>query len=211
MLGAKASGDAMAADLEFWFDFSSPYGYIASTKIDALAARHGRQVHWKPWLIGAIYKKYGYAPLEMPEKKAYFFKDVVRHAGFEGVALAIPPSFPEGLLAPSRALYWIEDQQGRAAAAAFGKAAYAAYWVEGRKLADPDVVAELAGSFGVDRAAARAALDDPSVKERLKRETEGAMAKGVFGSPFVIVDGEPFWGSDRLGEIDRFLAGPKPV
>jgi 2-hydroxychromene-2-carboxylate isomerase len=199
----------MAADIEFWFDFSSPYGYIASAKIDALAARHGRKVHWKPWLIGAIYKKYGYAPLEMPEKKAYFFKDVVRHARFEGVSLSIPAGFPEGLIAPARALYWIEAQRGRETAAAFGKAAYVAYWAEGRKLADPAVVAEIASGFGVSKEATLAALNDPAVKERLKTETDAAMAKGVFGSPFIIVDGEPFWGSDRLGEIERHLASAR--
>jgi 2-hydroxychromene-2-carboxylate isomerase len=197
----------MLTDIEFWFDFSSPYGYIAAMKIDALAGRYGRRVHWKPWLIGAIYKKYGYAPLEMPEKKAYFFKDVARHAKFEGVTLSFPPGFPEGLLAPSRALYWIEDRYGREAAAGFGKAAYIAYWAEGRKLADPAVTAEIAGRFGPDKDAVLAALAEPAVKERLKAETDAAIAKGVFGSPFIIVDGEPFWGSDRLGELDRFLGG----
>jgi 2-hydroxychromene-2-carboxylate isomerase len=198
----------MAEDLEFWFDFSSPYGYIAAQKIDALAARHGRKAHWKPWLIGAIYKKHGYAPLEMAEKKAYLFRDVVRHARFEGVPLTIPPSFPEGLLAPARALYWIEDRRGREAAARFGRAAYAAYWAEGRRLADPAVVAEVAAaSAGAAEDEVLAALGEPAVKERLKAETEAAIGKGVFGSPFVIVDGEPFWGSDRLGEVERFLAG----
>lgn len=198
----------MPQDIEFWFDFSSPYGYIASQKIDALASRHGRKAHWKPWLIGVIYKKYGYAPLEMAEKKAYFQRDVVRHARFEGVPLSIPSGFPEGLLAPSRALYWIEDRQGREAAARFGRAAYAAYWAEGRKLADPEVVAEIAAAtVGAAKADVLAALEDPSVKARLKTETEAAIAKGVFGSPFIIVDGEPFWGSDRLGEVERYLAG----
>jgi 2-hydroxychromene-2-carboxylate isomerase len=198
----------MPQDIEFWFDFSSPYGYIASQKIDALAARHGRKAHWKPWLIGVIYKKYGYAPLEMAEKKAYFHRDVVRHARFEGVPLSIPAGFPEGLLAPSRALYWIEDRQGREAAARFGRTAYAAYWAEGRKLAEPEVVAEIAeATVGAAKADVLAALEDPAVKARLKAETEAAIAKGVFGSPFIIVDGEPFWGSDRLGEVERYLAG----
>jgi 2-hydroxychromene-2-carboxylate isomerase len=198
----------MPQDVEFWFDFSSPYGYIAAQKIDVLAARHGRKVHWKPWLIGAIYKKHGYAPLEMAEKKAYFFRDVIRHARFEGVPLTIPPGFPEGLLAPARALYWIEEKRGRDAAARFGRAAYAAYWAEGRKLADAAVVAEIAAqSAGVAKDEVLAALNDAAIKERLKTETDAAIAKGVFGSPFIIVDGEPFWGSDRLGEVERFLAG----
>jgi 2-hydroxychromene-2-carboxylate isomerase len=200
----------MAADIEFWFDFSSPYGYIAAQKIDALAARHGRKAHWKPWLIGAIYKKHGYAPLEMAEKKAYLFRDVTRHARFEGVPLAFPSGFPEALLAPARALYWIEDRMGREAAARFGRAAYAAYWARGRKLADAAVVAEIAAeAVGAKPDEVLAALADPAVKDRLKAETEAAIAKGVFGSPFVIVDGEPFWGSDRLGEVERFLAGER--
>jgi 2-hydroxychromene-2-carboxylate isomerase len=198
----------MPQDVEFWFDFSSPYGYIASQKIDALAARYGRKVHWKPWLIGAIYKKHGYAPLEMAEKKAYLFRDVTRHARFEGVPLTIPPSFPEGLLAAARALYWIEEKRGREKAARFGRAAYAAYWAEGKKLADPAVAAEIAAqSAGVPKDEVLTALNDPAVKERLKAETDAAIAKGVFGSPFIIVDGEPFWGSDRLGEVERFLSG----
>lgn len=195
----------MAQEIDFYFDFSSPYGYIASAKIDALAGKHGRRVHWRPFLIGALYKKYGYQPLQMKGKGDYLYRDVPRHARHEGVPLAFPPSFPEALIAPARAVWWLDDQDPRRAAA-FAKAAYRAYWAEGRKLADPAVVAEIAAGFGVAKDAAFAALNDPAVKERLRVETDAAIERGVFGSPFIIVDGEPFWGSDRLPQVDEWLA-----
>jgi 2-hydroxychromene-2-carboxylate isomerase len=194
-------------EIEFWFDFSSPYGYIASQKIDAIAARHGRAVRWKPWLIGALFKQLGYMPLEQqPGKKAYMLRDLPRHARAEGVALSFPSSFPEALIAAARAVYWLEEKKGVEAAGAFAKRAYVAYWAEGQKLSDAAVVARLASAFGVGEDETLAALNDPAVKDRLKRETDAAIAAGIFGSPFIVVDGEPFWGSDRLGEVERWLA-----
>ena len=103
----------MANPIDFYFDFSSPYGYLASTRIDALAARHGRVVRWRPFLIGALYKQLGYMPLEQPGKRAYFLHDVPRSARAMGVALTIPASFPEALIAPARAVYWIADRDVR--------------------------------------------------------------------------------------------------
>ena len=107
----------MADAIDFYFDFSSPYGYLASTAIDALAARHGRRVRWRPFLIGALYKQLGYMPLEQPGKRAYFLHDVPRSARAMNVALTIPASFPEALIAPARAVYWIADRDEAKAAA----------------------------------------------------------------------------------------------
>jgi 2-hydroxychromene-2-carboxylate isomerase len=122
-----------------------------------------------------------------------------------GVTLSFPPSFPEALIAPARAVYWIADQKPQAAGA-FAAAAFRAYWAEGRKLADPQVVAELAASQGFAKDAVLAALNDPAVKERLKKETDAAIANNVFGSPYIVIDGEPFWGADRLDQVDKWLA-----
>jgi 2-hydroxychromene-2-carboxylate isomerase len=191
--------------IDFYFDFASPYGYIASTKIAAIAARHGRTVRWRPFLIGIVYKATHYVPLEIPAKKDYLYRDVPRHARFHGVPLSFPATFPEGLIAASRAVYWIDDQAPEEAGR-FAEAAYRAYWAEGRKLADPAVVADLAAEQGIPRETTLAALNEPAVKDRLKQENEAAIARGVFGSPFIFVDGEPFWGSDRLDQIDRWLA-----
>jgi 2-hydroxychromene-2-carboxylate isomerase len=195
----------MPEPIDFYFDFSSPYGYIASTRIAGLAARHARSVRWRPFLIGAVYKATGYQPLEIAPKKDYLFRDVPRHARFHGVRLAFPPSFPEGLIAAARAVYWIEDQAPEKAGP-FAEAAYRAYWAEGRKLAEPKVVAEVAAQQGFPAEQVLAALGDPAVKERLKTENEAAIARGVFGSPFIFVDGEPFWGSDRLEQVESWLA-----
>lgn len=195
---------AMANAIDFYFDFSSPYGYLASTAIDALAARHGKTVRWRPFLIGVLYKQLGYMPLEQPAKRAYFMHDVPRSARAMGVPLSIPPSFPEALIAPARALYWITDRD-EAKVAAFGAAAFRAYWSEGRKLADPQVVAEIATGQGFAKEEVLAALNDPAVKGRLKTETDAAIAAGVFGSPFIVVDGEAFWGSDRLTQVEKWL------
>jgi 2-hydroxychromene-2-carboxylate isomerase len=194
----------MPREIDFYFDFSSPYAYLASTRIDAVAARHGRIVRWRPFLLGAVYKATGYHPLEQPAKRQYFLRDLARSARLLGLPLAIPASFPENLLAAARATYWIDDRD-RAKSGAFAKAAFAAYWAEGRKLADPETVAELAAAQGFAKDAVLAALNDPMVKDRLKGETDAALAAGIFGSPVTMVDGEPFWGSDRLEQVDRWL------
>ncbi len=195
----------MPREIDFYFDFSSPYAYLASTQIDAVAARHGRTARWRPFLLGAVYKATGYHPLEQPGKRQYFLHDVPRCARLLGVPFAVPASFPESLLAASRATYWIADQDA-AKAAAFAKTAFAAYWAEGRKLADPAVVAELAAGQGFAKDAMLAALGDQRVKDRLKRETDAVIAAGIFGSPVTVVDGERFWGADRLDQVDRWLA-----
>jgi 2-hydroxychromene-2-carboxylate isomerase len=195
----------MADAIDFYFDFSSPYGYLASTRIEAIAARHGRLVSWRPFLIGALYKQLGYMPLEQPGKRAYLLHDVPRSARAMGVALRFPRSFPEALIAPARAVYWIADQKPQAAGA-FAAAAFRAYWAEGRKLADPQVVAEIAAAQGFATETVLAALNDPAVKERLKTETDAAIANKVFGSPYIVIDGEPFWGADRLDQVERWLA-----
>jgi len=170
----------MAREIDFYFDFSSPYGYLASTAIEAVAARHGRAVRWRSFLLGALYKRTGYHPLEQPEKRRYMMHDLARSARLMGVPLAVPPSFPESLLAASRAVYWIADQN-KAVAGAFATAAFRAYWVEGRMLSDPAVVAAIAAEYGIERERIVAALADPAVKDRLRTETEAAIAAEAAG------------------------------
>ena len=197
----------MAEPIEFWFDFSSPYGYLAAQKIDALAARHGRTVDWRPMLLGVAFKQSGQAPLtQIPLKGDYSRRDFARSARFHGVAeFRMPEKFPIPSQAPARIVLWAKARDP-AQAAVVAKALYRAYFFEGLDVSDPDVAADVAARTGLDRAAARAAVDDPAVKDMLKREVDGGIARGVFGSPFVFVDGEPFWGLDRFDQIDRWLA-----
>jgi 2-hydroxychromene-2-carboxylate isomerase len=192
--------------IDFYFDFSSPYGYLAAQKVDALAAKHGRSVDWHPMLLGVVFKQTGAAPLtEVPVKGPYSKHDFARSARFHGIEFNMPPVFPIAAQAPSRVMLWAK-QQDAASGVRVAKALYRAFFVEGRDISKPEVAAAVAGEQGLDAAAARAAVDDPAMKDLLRREVEAAVAAGVFGSPFLIVDGEPFWGLDRFDQVDRWLA-----
>jgi len=196
----------MPAPIDFHFDFSSPYGYLGAELIEAVAARHGRTVNWRPLLLGVIFRETGGAPLtEVPLKGAYSKRDFERSARFHGVPFRMPSRFPVPAQAPSRIVLWLRGKEP-ALAGRVAKALYRAYFVDDRDISDPDVAAAVAARAGVDAAAARAAVDDPAVKDALRREVAQAIAAGVFGSPFVIVDGEPFWGVDRFPQLDRWLA-----
>jgi 2-hydroxychromene-2-carboxylate isomerase len=197
----------VAAPIEFYFEFASPYGYLASTQIETIAARHGRTVAWHPIMLGAAFKLTGAQPLmHMPLKGDYMMCDLPRFARLLDVPFKAPPVMPANSLAASRACIWLA-QDDPDMAKALAQAVFHAHWGEGRDIARPDDIADVAESLGIERAALLAAVADPAIKERLKQATETAIGRGVFGSPFVLVDGEPFWGADRLDQVERWLAG----
>ena len=225
----------MPAPLAFHFDFSSPYGYLGAEKIEALAARHGRGVDWRPMLLGVAFKATGGQPLtSIPIKGDYTKRDMPRSARFHGIRFNMPAKFPIATQAPARIVLW-QRARDPGGVGRLVKTLYRAYFVDGRDIDDPDVAADVAATVGADRDTARAVVDDPVWKDALRREVESAMAKGVFGSPFVFVPrdegpgqdgrstaaagsgvaqtqapgddpGEPFWGIDRFDQIDRWLA-----
>lgn len=196
----------MADPIDFYFDFASPYGYFASLRIDELAAAHGRTVSWHPILLGAVFKVTGMKPnLEQPLRGEYLVHDVGRIARLTGAPFTFPDSAPVNGVAASRAFYWLVDSHPEQAKL-LARTLYRAHFAEGRDIAPAETVAEIAATLGHDRAAVLAGLQDPAVKDRLRQETDGAVDRGVFGSPFVLVDEEPFWGWDRLDMLDRWLA-----
>lgn len=192
--------------IDFWFDFSSPYGYLMAERIDALAARFGRQVRWHPILLGIIFQATGSRPPAdgISSKGKYMLHDFARSARFLGIPYRMPSRFPLPTQNAARAYYWLQDQDA-ALARRFALAVYRAFFVEDRDISAPEVVLEIAAAQGVDRQALEAALQDGAVKARLKTACEQALAAGVFGSPHVIVDGEHFFGADRLPQIARWL------
>lgn len=195
----------MSAPIDFYFDYSSPYGYFGSCRIEALAAKYGREVVWRPILLGAVFKVTGGQPLPtVPLKGDYARRDILRCARYYGIPLKIPSKFPVATQAPARATYWLWDRDP-AKAKALAAALFRAYFVEDRDISSPEVTAEVAAGVGLDGEALRAALQEPAVKERVRAETDAALARGVFGSPFFIVDGEPFWGVDRMDQLERWL------
>ncbi len=191
----------MKTPLDFYFDFSSPYGYLASHKIEALAAKHGRGVTWRPMLLGAAFKATGAAPLpQIPLKGAYAKRDFERSARFHGVQFRIPEPFPVSTVAACRAFYSLSDDKEQVKLA---QALYRAYFVDNLNIGEPENVIKVAASVG-----ARPDINDQAVKDRTRAEVEAAIAKGVFGSPYIVVDGEPFWGVDRFEQLERWLKAP---
>lgn len=195
----------MSPPIDFYFDFSSPYGYFASTQIDELAARHGRAVTWRPILLGAVFKVTGGQPLPtIPLKGSYAAHDLARTARLLKVPFRMPTRFPVSGTAPSRAYYWAADRDP-ALARKLAQALLYAYFAEDRDISNPEVTGNVAAKLGVDKSELTQALADPAVKERLKIEVDAAIERGVFGSPYIVVDGEPFWGADRLDQVEKWL------
>lgn len=196
----------MSAQIDFYFDFSSPYGYLMSEKIDALAAQHGRKVRWHPILLGIVFKATGSAPLTLqnPAKAAYSLHDFERSARFMGIPYRHPSKFPLATQNAARAYYWLHGQDCTLARQ-FAHAAYRALFVDDRDISSPEAVLEIAAKIGVDRNDLAVALQSPEMKEKLKEQCEAALKAGVFGSPHIAIDGEAFFGADRLPQIEHWL------
>jgi 2-hydroxychromene-2-carboxylate isomerase len=196
----------LAAAVEFYFDFISPYGYLGSTQIDALAAKHGREVDWKPVLIGiTILKIMGMKPLpETPLKGDYLKHDLPRMAKLLGVPIRYHGIQGINSLAASRAFLWLKARDP-ALAKRFARAVYAKLWAEGVDITPAQAVADIAAPLGVDRGELLRAVASDEAKDALKRAVDEAIGKGVFGVPFFIADGEPIWGGDRLWMLEHWL------
>ena len=143
--------------------------------------------------------------LTVPLKGEYSKRDIERSARFMGLPYAFPSRFPAATLAAARGYYWLHGQDC-AKAREFAHAVFRAYWVDDRDIGELPVVLEITDRLGIDRDAFTAAIATPEIKDRLRQETDAAIARGMFGVPYFMVDGEPFWGADRLPQIDKWLA-----
>jgi 2-hydroxychromene-2-carboxylate isomerase len=191
--------------IEFYFDFSSPYSYIASEWIEALAARHGRTVDWRAILLGATFQVTEIkSPVSYPLKREYSLLDFERSARFAGVPLKLPDHFPIPTQNAARVFWWL-NASDPARAIGWARHGLRAFFARGVDLSDGVALKALCVDFGLDAQAAEAAWGDPQWKAKLKSENDAAIAQGVFGAPFFVIDGEPFWGNDRRPQIERWL------
>lgn len=197
------------APIEFWFDFASGYAYFAALEIEALAERYGRTVLWRPFTLGAAFKVTGAQGLSRtPLKREYAKQDWQRLARLKGVPFKLPEQHPQVGLPAIRAFYALERKDARAAAS-LAKSIILSYFRDGLDTDNPEAVAALAVMLGLDRDVILAGIADPEVKAAARQHGEAAVSRGVFGSPWIFVDGEPFWGHDRLPLVERWLAqGP---
>ncbi len=196
----------MAAPIEFWFDFISPYGYFAATQLDRIAQKHGRAVDWRPLLLGVtVMKVMGLKPLpETPLKKDYIRIDQPRLARLLGVPFSRHELKNVNSLAAARAFLWLKARDP-ALAVRFAQRIYARLWVEGRDITPPEAVLEEAAALGIGTPELAAAIETDAAKAALKASVEAAIAKSVFGVPTFVVDGEPIWGVDRLWMLEHWL------
>lgn len=196
----------MKPPVQFYFDFSSPYSYIASEWIEALSARHGRTVQWHAILLGVTFQAAELrSPVHHPIKREYSLRDFARSARFEGVPFQLPDPFPIPTQNAARVFWWLADTQGMAIASGWARAGLRAFFTRGVALNDAAALKALAADSGLDAEQAERVWGDPSWKDRLKRANEAAVAAGVFGAPFFVIDGEPFWGNDRKAAMERWL------
>ncbi|MCF8466763.1 MAG: 2-hydroxychromene-2-carboxylate isomerase [Sneathiella sp.] len=196
----------MPGPIDFYFDFSSPYAYLGSHLIGPVAAKHERDVVWHPFMLGVAMKGEKTFPLtQYPLKGEYSRMDFERTARYHNIPFIMPDDFPKATLAASRGFLWLAKNDP-AQAVDFAMAVYAAYFVEGKDISDPEIVADIAAKSGVDRNDFVEAVQDPTVKEAFKNSVEDIVfKKKVFGAPFFTVDGAAFWGADRVAQLDEWL------
>jgi 2-hydroxychromene-2-carboxylate isomerase len=195
----------MTAPINFYFDFSSPYGYLAAEQIEALGKRASREVVWHPILLGVIFKATGGQPLTLaPMKGDYSLNDFKRSAAFYGLTYNPPTTFPIATQNPCRAVLWAQKQDAQKAKQ-LALALYRGFFVQDRDIGKLDVIADIATTQGFDADALIAAIQTDEIKNELKTKVEAVVAQKIFGSPFFIVDGEQFWGADRLPMLEKWV------
>jgi 2-hydroxychromene-2-carboxylate isomerase/rhodanese-related sulfurtransferase len=196
--------DPSATQVDFYFDFSSPYSYIAAEKIDALVESYGLEVRWKPYLLGVILKMTGASLLTVGHewKTGYSMADFQRSAEVHGLAYRHPSSFPQSSAIVGRCALWIEKTYGAPTAKAFSKGALRLLFVNDGDLNNTVALAEIANSLDVDNAAMLIAITQPEVKQLLANNTDEAVANKIFGAPMMLFQGERFWGVDRFPHLE---------
>lgn len=192
--------------VDFYFDFSSPYSYLASESIEALAARHGHTVNWIPMMLGVIFKATGSAPLteQHPWRASYSVMDFKRSAEMANVPFNYPSRFPQASHNAARVLLWLQ-QTAPHKARPFALAVFRNLFVHDGDIQDPDNLAAIGRTLDLDEAALRASIQDPAIKQRLAQNNEHAAARQVFGAPTFFVGNEQFWGHDRMPQLERRL------
>lgn len=202
---ATEQPETPAEPILFYFDFLSPYGYLGSVAVERLAARLGHTVEWRPILLGvSVLKVMGLKALtDTPLKREYVHHDVARFARLLDVPFRRIEA-PMQPLAAMRAFTWLAGSDP-ALAKRFGQAIYRAQWAAGADMSSAVAVCDLAVTIGIDGTALLAAIESRAVKDALRVQVASAIEAGIFGVPTFVVDGEMFWGADRLPMVERWI------
>ncbi|HDS1754782.1 2-hydroxychromene-2-carboxylate isomerase [Pseudomonas sp. M5] len=188
----------MSKTVEFFFDLGSPASYLAWTQLPALCARHGAALRYRPMLLGGVFQATGNAsPVMIPAKGRYMLTDLARFAARYGVPFGLPPGFPINTLALMRGLVGTQLRAPERFDALLA-ALFNGLWVQRRNLGDVTVLEQVLAEAGFTAAEFQVLTGDEEVKAALKQATEEAVERGVFGAPTCFVDGQMYFGQDRL-------------
>jgi 2-hydroxychromene-2-carboxylate isomerase len=195
----------MGKKVEFYYDFSSPYTYIASTRIEKICEDNGAELEWKPFLLGGLFNDTGVKPaIEIGNKFAYVKRDTQDTARYYGVEFKFPEVFP---------LNSVKSMRGAFAAAEkdklieYNHEMFRLFWTEGWDLSKDDVLRKAVAGVGLDSEWFISRIGEQEIKDRLRHETSKAAARGAFGAPTIFIGDKMFWGNDRLDYVDKFLKG----
>jgi 2-hydroxychromene-2-carboxylate isomerase len=195
----------MSKILDFYFDFSSPYAYIASERVQAIANKHALSLNYHAILLGFIYPVTGQQPLvNIPLIAEYTLHDIQRSAREHKIKYQQPSTFPVGTVAACRGFYWIKKNQPELVAD-YVQAIYRAFFIDDRDISKANSVLQIGEELGLNKLEMDKACNDSEIKILTKSAVEKAIALNIFGSPFFRVNGEAFWGNDRLDELDRLI------
>jgi 2-hydroxychromene-2-carboxylate isomerase len=191
------------AQVEFFYDFSSPYSYLASTQMEGLEKRTGAAVIWRPFALGFVFKETGNAmTASIPAKGKYMIADLKRWAEFYGIPLQWPSVFPLKSTPALRAALAAEEL-GKLRE--LSRAFFHTYWVENQDPTQPEKIKELAGKLGLPAEKILARAEEQEIKDKLRANTAEAIQRGAFGAPTFFVGEEMFWGNDRIEMLERYL------
>ena len=195
------------ARLEYFFDYVSPFAYLADSQLPALIERTGAEIVYRPFFLGGVMAaSKNSPPITVPNKGRYMFSDIQRWSKKYGVPVNPNPHFPVNTLAVMRAaVAALDDRHFRD----FHRAMFQGVWVDGQNLADEAVLRETIAAAGLDAGRILERAKDPAVKDTLKRNSDEAVERGAFGAPTFFVGDEMFWGNDRLEFVEDALRAAK--
>ncbi len=199
----------MAHTLEFFFDISSPWTYLGFESIQPIAARHGIDITWRPFLVGGVFNAVNPSVYEnrerpVPAKARYYAKDLQDWARLAGIEIGQPPVFPVNSVKVMRGAF-VAVEAGRLVD--YARAFFRAYWGELRDISQPEVIRDVLAGIDMDADVLLSRIAEQPLKDRLRANTDELITRGGFGSPTVFVDGDDmYFGNDRMVLIDARLA-----
>jgi 2-hydroxychromene-2-carboxylate isomerase len=198
----------MATHIDYYFATISPWMYLGHERFVALARKHGATVAVKPMNVGEVFPASGGLPLSKraPQRQAYRLVELKRWSEFLSIPLNLHPKYFPANGDPAACWILAAAELGMDQALALTGAIGRAVWAQERDIADAATLAAIAGECGLDGAKLGARAQSPEISARYAALTQEAIARGVFGAPTYGVDGELFWGQDRLDFLARKLA-----